>query len=207
MPRTKPRRASLIARYRKTDLDAVLAEVAALLGRDRRDGPGQDARPVDGHHAERLADLSDPRLPRLGALGLLPGQRRLRLPRPAAGLHGAGRGPPGDDARPPAARRRPAVRRGRRPALVAAALRPGRAHAHLGRPRLARLCRRALRRRHRRRRRARRGSALPRRPGAGAGRERQLLPADRRRTRPPACTSIAPAPSTPAWRSAATACR
>ena len=38
----------------------------------------------------------------------------------------------------------PPVRRGRRPALVAAALGPGRAHADLRRPRLAGLCRRAL---------------------------------------------------------------
>ncbi len=40
-----------------------------------------------------------------------------------------------DRARAPPARRRPAVRRGRRPALVASALRPGRAHPHLRRPR------------------------------------------------------------------------
>ena len=52
-------------------------------------GEGQDAGPGDGHHAERLAAVSDARLPHLGALGLLSGQRRLRLPRSAAGRHGA----------------------------------------------------------------------------------------------------------------------
>ena len=57
----------------------------------------------------------------------------------------------GAHARAPAARRGAAVRRGRRAALVAAAIRAGRAHAHLRRPRLARLRRGALRRRHRRR--------------------------------------------------------
>ena len=61
----------------------------ALLGRCPRRGPGEDARPRDGHHAERLAALPDARLPRLGALRLLSGERRLRLPRPAAGRHGA----------------------------------------------------------------------------------------------------------------------
>ena len=61
------------------------------LGRRARHGPGEDARPVDGHHAEPLAALPDARLPHLGALGVLPGERRLRLPRPAAGRHGARR--------------------------------------------------------------------------------------------------------------------
>ena len=80
-------------------------------------------------------------------VGLLPGERRLRLPRPAAGRDGADLRAARGDARAPAARRRPAVPRGRRPALVAAAFRPGRAHPHLRRPRLAGLRRRHLRRR------------------------------------------------------------
>jgi cyclic beta-1,2-glucan synthetase len=94
---------ALIARYRETDLDAVLEEVSQRgpgtdrpLSRDRsrrrsrggdrplgdiaRGGSGQDTRPRDGHHAERLAALSDSRLPHLGALGLLSGKRCLRLP-------------------------------------------------------------------------------------------------------------------------------
>ena len=61
-----------------------------------------------------------------------------------------------------------AVRRGRRAALVAAAFGPGRAHAHLRRPRLARLRDRHLRRDVGRRRGARRDRALPRRPAARA---------------------------------------
>ena len=59
------------------------------MGDIARSGPGQDARSRDGYHAERLAALSDARLPHLGALGLLSGERRLRLPRPASGRHGA----------------------------------------------------------------------------------------------------------------------
>ena len=47
-------------------------------------------------------------------------------------------------------RRGPPVRRRRCAALVAAALRPGRAHADLRRQGVARLCRRSLRRGHRR---------------------------------------------------------
>ena len=39
------------------------------LGRAARRRPGQDAGPGDGHHAQRLAALSDARLPHLGALG------------------------------------------------------------------------------------------------------------------------------------------
>ena len=46
---------------------------------------------VHGPAAEPLAALPDARLPRLGALGLLPGGRRLRLPRPAPGRDGARR--------------------------------------------------------------------------------------------------------------------
>src|SRR5690606_8024858 len=103
----------------------------ALEDPARRD-PGEDARPGDGRDAERLAALPDARLPRARPLGLLPGERRLRLPRPAPGRHGAVLRRTRRDAPPPAARRLPAVPRRRRAALVAAAFRPGRAHAHLG---------------------------------------------------------------------------
>ena len=126
------------------DLDAVLAEVTDHWAGPARRRAGQDARPGDGHHAQRLAAVSDARLPHLGALGLLPGERRLRFPRSAAGRHGADLRPAGRNARAPAARRRPAVRRGRRAALVAAAFRAGRANADLRRPGLARLCDRHL---------------------------------------------------------------
>ena len=130
-----------------------LREVDRALGRRARRGAGEDARPRDGHHAQPLAALPDARLPHLGARGFYQ----------ASGAYGfrdqlqdgmalACRAP-GDDARAPPARRGAAVRRRRRAALVAAAFGPGRAHAHLRRPRLARLRRGALRRRHRRRRR------------------------------------------------------
>ena len=80
---------ALIARYRAADLDAVLRAVTRLLGRRPRRGAGEDARPLDGHPAQPLAALPDARLPGVGALGVLPGERRLRLPRPAAGRDGA----------------------------------------------------------------------------------------------------------------------
>ena len=199
---------ALIARYRAADLDAVLAEVDRLLGRRPRRGPGEDARPVDGHHAERLAALSDAGLPHLGALGLLSGERRLRLSRPASGRHGARRRRARHDARASAARGGPAVRRRRRPALVAAALRTGRAHADLRRSRLARLRDRPLCRR--------RPATAPSStrcvpflegPRAGAGRARQLLPADDFRRSRARCSSTARARSITASRSAPTACR
>ena len=62
-----------------------------LLGRRARHRPGEDAGPLHGHHAQPLAALPDARLPHVGALGVLPGERRLRLPRPAPGRHGARR--------------------------------------------------------------------------------------------------------------------
>ena len=76
-------------KYRAADLDAVLAAVDPAMGRRPRHGPGDDTRPRDGHHAEPLAALSDARLPRVGALGLLPGERRLWLSRSASGRDGA----------------------------------------------------------------------------------------------------------------------
>ena len=49
------------------------------LGCCPRFGAGEDSRPCDGHHAERLAAVSDPGLSRLGPLGVLSGERRLWL--------------------------------------------------------------------------------------------------------------------------------
>ena len=57
-----------------------------LLGRSPRRGPGETPDRVDRPHAQRLAALPDARLPHVGAVGLLPGERRLRLPRPAPGF-------------------------------------------------------------------------------------------------------------------------
>ena len=114
---------------------------------------------------------------------------------------------PGPDARASAARRRPAVRRGRRSALVAAAFRPRRAHADFGRPRLARLRGRALCRGHRRRRRSRRDRAVPRRTAAERRRARQLLPADDLRREPPALFEHCARGLDQSLASARTACR
>ncbi len=122
---------SLLKKYRTADLDAVLGAVVASLGRRARRGSGDDARPVHGHSAEPLAALSDPRLPRVGACGLLSGERRLRLSRPASGRDGALRVEAGGDARASAARRGAAIRRGRRAALVAAGIGARDTHAHL----------------------------------------------------------------------------
>jgi cyclic beta-1,2-glucan synthetase len=175
---SEPEARALVARYRAADLDAVLREVSRVLGRPARHGPGEDARALDGRDAQPLAPLPDARLPHVGPLRLLPGERRLRLSRPAPGRHGARARAAGARARAPAARRRAAVRRGRRPALVAAALRPGRAHAHLRRPDLARLRRGALRAGDRRCRGAGGERSVPRRPAARRRRARRLLPAD-----------------------------
>ena len=76
------------------------------------------------------------------------------------------------------------VRRGRRAALVASAERPRRAHAVLGRPRLAAVRGRPLRARHRRRGGARRARCRSSRMRPlGAGRARGLRPARRSATR------------------------
>ena len=70
--------------------------------------------------------------------------------------------------RAPAAGRGPSVRRGRRPALVASAVRSRRAHPHLRRPPVAAVRGRPLPRRHRRHARPRRGRPVPRGPAAAA---------------------------------------
>ena len=112
---------ALIARYRTADLDAACDTRARLLGRDAGHGPGEDARPRARHHAQPLAALSDARLPRLGAHRLLSVERRLRLPRSAAGFDGARASRPAIARDTSAARRCPAIPRRRRAALVAAA--------------------------------------------------------------------------------------
>ncbi len=160
------------------------ARCRRVLGRCARHGPGENAGPVHGHHAESLAALSDACLPRVGASGVLSGERRLRFPRSAPGRNGARLVATGADARASPARRCPAIRRGRCPALVAAALRPGRPHPRFRRSDMARLRRRTLRRDDRRHRGAGRTRSISRRPGAAARRARCLLPAhDRGRER------------------------
>src|ERR1700761_6534118 len=61
---------------------------ARALGRDVGDDSRAHARSIARYVAQSLAALSDAGLPRLGALGLLPVGRRLRLPRPVAGRDG-----------------------------------------------------------------------------------------------------------------------
>ena len=79
----------MITRYRTADLDSVLRAVTAswddLLGH----GSSEDAGSFDGHSAEPLAPLPDTRLPGVGAIGVLPGERRLWLSRSAPGCDGA----------------------------------------------------------------------------------------------------------------------
>ena len=95
-------------------------------------------------------------LPDVGPLGALPEQRRLRLPRPAAGRDGVRLRRAGVAREHILRAAAPPVRRGRRAALVAPAERPRRAHPLLRRPGLAPVRGRPLRARHRRRRGARR---------------------------------------------------
>ena len=124
------------------------ARPGELLGRHPGDDPGAHARPLDGHHAQPLADLSDARLPAVGEVRVLPGRRRVRIPRPAPRRHRPGDRQARARPRAPAAGRRPSVRRRRRPALVAPALGTWRANPVLGRSRVAAVRGRSLPRRH-----------------------------------------------------------
>ena len=109
--RRRPKRSRCSTNTGPADLDAVLDAVVAFLGRRARHGSGEDTRPRDGHPAQPLAALPDARLPRVGARGVLSGERRLRLSRPAAGRDGAVRREAGGDARASAARGGAAIRR------------------------------------------------------------------------------------------------
>ncbi len=146
----------------EADADAALLACARRLAGAARGGAGAHARRLLRHARQRLAPLSDREQPPVDAGRLLPAGRRLRLPRPVAGRHGADPRAARDGARAPAARGGPSVRRGRRAALVA---RPGRTrhpHALLRRPAVVALRGRALPAGDRRR-----GAA--RRPGAVSG--------------------------------------
>ena len=96
-----------------------------------------------------------------------------------AGRDGAVRVAAGRGAGASAARRGAPVRRGRRAALVAAGIGTGHPHAHLRRPDLAGLCRRALRRRHRRSPRCWTRSCRSSMGRLARWRERGVLPARR----------------------------
>ena len=121
---------ALIA-YAVADLDA---------GRSQRSASAGTACSVPSRSRRRTArwtccmnrwlPVPDAELSRLGARGVLPGGRRVRLPRPAAGRHGARAGRTPEDVRAtPAARGVAPVQAGRRAALVASAAGPRRAHA------------------------------------------------------------------------------
>ena len=77
LPRPPARRRSALGR-------------ADVLGRDARNGGRAHARSGDGPRPQPLAALSDAGVPRVGAIGVLSVQRRLRIPRSAAGHSGAG---------------------------------------------------------------------------------------------------------------------
>ena len=165
----------MIARYRSVDLDGGLPRGGDALERRPRHRSGEDARPVHGRPDEPLAALPDARLPGLGAVGLLPGERRLRLPRPAPGWDGAHGVAAGADARASAASRRAAVHRGRRSTLVAAGVGPGGSHPNLRRCRLVAVRHVQLCRGHGRSRGPRRERSLPRGACASQRRARRVL--------------------------------
>ena len=100
-------------------------------------------------------------MPRLGALRLLPVERRVRLPRPVAGRAGAHVHAAGPHPRAPPARGRAPVRGGGRAALVERPGRPGHPDALLGRSSLAPLRDGRVRQDHGGPRRPRRAGALP----------------------------------------------
>ena len=174
--------------------------------------------PALRRHDEPLAALPDARLPHAGRGRLLPGERRVRLPRPAPGRDGAVRRGPATWRASTCCAPRPAVRGGRRPALVAARHRPGRAHPDQRRPLWLAYAAARYVERHRRHGGARRDGAVPRRAAARGRRARRLLPARATRTRratlyehcaraldqrhraaaPTACRSSAPATGTTA---------
>ena len=105
---------------------AVGPRAGCRSGADPRRRPGRDGEP--------LAALPGPGLPGLGAVGVLPVRRGLRLPRPAPGRHGPGLRRPGRGAGADPAVGRAAVRGRGRAALVAPAGRRRRPHPHHRRP-------------------------------------------------------------------------
>ncbi len=138
----------------------------AVLGRHAGHRAGAHARRLVRSAGQPLAAVPDAELPHLGALRAIPARRRVRVPRSAAGRHGAALRAPGSVPGAPAARGVAAVHRGRRAALVASAGRPRHPDAVLRRSAVAAVRRGRVRASHRRPRRARRARAVPR--GAAA---------------------------------------
>ena len=199
---------ALIERYRSADLEAVLRQRRRALGRRARHGPGEDAGPLDGHHPQSLDALPDARLPHVGA--------SRRSTRPAA---------PTDSATSCRTRWRSRFRCPRSRASTCCAPPagnsregdvqhwwlpadgPGRSHAHLRRPHLARARDAALRRQRPAMSRCstkscRSSKARPCGPASTTRSSSRPLPTNRRRS-----SSTARARSTRAWPSARTACR
>ncbi len=177
-------------------------------GRRSRDPrAGDDTGSRLRRHDEWLAAVPDAGLPHLGARGVLPGERRVWISRSAAGCDGAGGGAPAAAARADPARGGAAIPRGRRAALVAAAQRPGRAHAHLRRSRVAGLRHGALHSAHRRSRDSRRRASVHRRTAAAARAARFILRTGARRGDRPRCSNTAAAASRARSRWASTDCR
>ena len=192
---------NLIRRFRGSTGSRIAARRLAILESHAGRGEHRDARSVRQRSGQRLAALSNARLPHLGAQRLLPIRRRLRLPRSIARRHG--HRPRGARLGAPtsAALREPPVSGRRRPALVASAAGPRRAHPVLRRFPVAGFGHLPLRHAHRRHRRAGRARAVPRRPPAQS-RRRFLLrsAAPLRRQRQPLRTLHPRHPSRPAQR-------
>ena len=135
---SRPEAIASIKKYRAADLDAVLAAVTrywdGLLGTVQVKTSG----PLDGPHAQPMAAVSDPCVPLVGALRVLPGGRRVRLSRSASGRDGVDGRTACADARASASGSVAAVRRRRRATLVAAARGAGSSHAYRRRSRVAR---------------------------------------------------------------------
>ena len=171
---------------------------------------GQDARPLDRPRSSTAGCSTRRCLAASWArTRLLPGRRRVRVPRPAPGRHGSRRRRGRDVAREQILRARlAAVPRRRRPALVAPAFRQGRAHADLRRPALAALRRRATTSTSPATRRSstKQSPFLEGAPLKPDELERYFEPESLGRERH-ASSSTAPARSTAASRSARTACR
>ena len=78
-PQIRQKAQALIDRYRSADLDAVFRSVVEhwdeVLGTVQVKTPDR----AHGHHAQSLAALSDSGVPDVGPIGVLPGQRGVRL--------------------------------------------------------------------------------------------------------------------------------
>ena len=84
----------LIRRYREDGKALRRWRTCRPMGRAARDRAGSHARARARSPDESLAALPGAELPRLGAVGVLPVGRRVRVSRPASGCDGAGpRGP------------------------------------------------------------------------------------------------------------------